>query len=512
MAVRQRSGGVSACVGWGAAAALVLGAGLPASAQPTARPARGRVIEAPANVSRVSPLHVTQNGAGTGPLEPGFADGCQRVNTHATFDFSGTNQQVIMQAGMIAGEMAAQTYTLTAADFPLKLNTAEILFVSQANVQTTTRWTVQVWSGTPTNGTMVASESSDGDLLPHAVITPPNNNALLVFQIDPADPDQIIIQDNGSHQFTIGFRIDQHNAGGANQCSTPPPTNSNAFFATDTDGAGSLTGNWLFAVPCPLSCPAGWWMFQQLQAGICRPSGDWIMRATWEPLNCSPATGACCLPGLSCQVLTQAQCLQQNGTFQGAATTCASCPSPTGACCFGSGGCINVSQADCTTAGGVYQGNNTACAAGNTCPTGACCLPNGTCISTTSAQCVSQGGAYQGANSQCGSVSCPQPTGACCVNNGGCLTLTQANCAVIPGVWQGPGSTCGSGVCSQPQCYANCDGSTQSPVLNVADFTCFLQRFAAGESYANCDQSTQVPVLNVADFTCYLQRFASGCP
>jgi hypothetical protein len=60
-------------------------------------------------------------------------------------------------------------------------------------------------------------------------------------------------------------------------------------------------------------------------------------------------------------------------------------------------------------------------------------------------------------------------------------------------------------------CYANCDGSTQAPVLNVGDFTCFLQRYAAGESYANCDNSTQAPVLNVGDFTCFLQQYAGGC-
>lgn len=60
-------------------------------------------------------------------------------------------------------------------------------------------------------------------------------------------------------------------------------------------------------------------------------------------------------------------------------------------------------------------------------------------------------------------------------------------------------------------CYANCDGSQEPPVLNVADFSCFLQRFAAGAAYANCDASTTPPVLNVADFTCYLQRFAAGC-
>jgi hypothetical protein len=60
-------------------------------------------------------------------------------------------------------------------------------------------------------------------------------------------------------------------------------------------------------------------------------------------------------------------------------------------------------------------------------------------------------------------------------------------------------------------CYPNCDESTAAPILNVADFTCFLQRFAAGNSYANCDNSTNAPFLNVADFTCFLQRFAAGC-
>jgi hypothetical protein len=68
------------------------------------------------------------------------------------------------------------------------------------------------------------------------------------------------------------------------------------------------------------------------------------------------------------------------------------------------------------------------------------------------------------------------------------------------------------GTKGSPACYANCDGSTQSPVLNVADFTCFLQKYAAGDPYANCDNSTQAPVLNVADFTCFLQKYAAGCP
>jgi hypothetical protein len=49
-------------------------------------------------------------------------------------------------------------------------------------------------------------------------------------------------------------------------------------------------------------------------------------------------------------------------------------------------------------------------------------------------------------------------------------------------------------------CYPNCDQSTAPPTLNVLDFVCFLNMFAAGEGYANCDQSTTPPVLNVLDF------------
>jgi hypothetical protein len=63
-----------------------------------------------------------------------------------------------------------------------------------------------------------------------------------------------------------------------------------------------------------------------------------------------------------------------------------------------------------------------------------------------------------------------------------------------------------------PPCYPNCDASTEPPILNVADFSCFLARFAAQEPYANCDHSTTPPILNVADFTCFLQKFAAGCP
>ncbi len=60
-------------------------------------------------------------------------------------------------------------------------------------------------------------------------------------------------------------------------------------------------------------------------------------------------------------------------------------------------------------------------------------------------------------------------------------------------------------------CYPNCDGSTSTPVLNVNDFQCFLNAFAAGNLCSNCDGSTSNPVLNVNDFQCFLNQFAAGC-
>ena len=61
-------------------------------------------------------------------------------------------------------------------------------------------------------------------------------------------------------------------------------------------------------------------------------------------------------------------------------------------------------------------------------------------------------------------------------------------------------------------CYANCDGSTVAPVLNIGDFVCFLNRFSAQDPWANCDRSTAAPTLNVGDFICYMSSYAAGCP
>jgi hypothetical protein len=91
--------------------------------------------------------------------------------------------------------------------------------------------------------------------------------------------------------------------------------------------------------------------------------------------------------------------------------------------------------------------------------------------------------------------------------------MSGATFALAGGFWAGVGS-------SVP-CYANCDRSTVQPILNVDDFTCFINEYAMAQSlppaqqlvhYANCDLSTVAPVLNVDDFTCFINAYALGCP
>jgi hypothetical protein len=100
----------------------------------------------------------------------------------------------------------------------------------------------------------------------------------------------------------------------------------------------------------------------------------------------------------------------------------------------------------------------------------------------------------------------------------------QLRLGSLSGTWAGnyrcvvSNPECGSvisavAVVGPPQtCYPNCDSSTTAPILNISDFTCFLNRFAAGDPWGNCDGSTTPPVLNITDFTCFLNAFAAGCP
>jgi hypothetical protein len=98
---------------------------------------------------------------------------------------------------------------------------------------------------------------------------------------------------------------------------------------------------------------------------------------------------------------------------------------------------------------------------------------------------------------------------------GGSFALTGTIGQPDAGAAAGGGFECGGGFwggsLGSALCYANCDGSTAAPVLNVNDFICFQQKYAAGDAYANCDNSTTVPILNINDFICFQQKFAAGC-
>jgi spore coat protein A, manganese oxidase len=119
-------------------------------------------------------------------------------------------------------------------------------------------------------------------------------------------------------------------------------------------------------------------------------------------------TGACCLHGTHCEVLTPAQCSAQSGTFMGLGTTCTVNPcAPTGACCLPGNVCDVVTQEVCTLSGGVYHGNGTACSP-NPCTgaMGACCFSGGVCEIITATECQIGGGMYQGNGSVCAPNPC----------------------------------------------------------------------------------------------------------
>ncbi|MEC8101873.1 MAG: hypothetical protein VX109_06305, partial [Planctomycetota bacterium] len=166
----------------------------------------------------------------TGSVRPvALAGSCpSEVSAHTDADFGGG--QYTVQAGFAEQEVAAASWTLEPAVFPIRLDVAEMIFAtSNANVTTTTEWTFFVWSGTPASGNVVAQYSSDGELLPHIVLQPGTNGVNVQVLVDPDDPEQIIINDSGDATFSIGYRIDRHNSQTNNPCLVAPPSTQNAF-------------------------------------------------------------------------------------------------------------------------------------------------------------------------------------------------------------------------------------------------------------------------------------------
>ncbi len=496
---------------------------------PSPAPTPTRLNELPVSTGRLGKLHVTKSGRiientqpapGQPPLsEPPvrrLEDGeqCGVVSSHTAISFTGGTYT--LQAGFGEGEIAAVQYFIPATSFPIKLDLFEVIFgTSNAVESTTTEYSIFVWQGNPSTGQQIFSVASDGDILPHIVVGPGTAGTNLNFSVDPTDPDQIIINDDGSHSFSIGVRIDRHNAQTGSACFTAPPSNRNAFPATDNTTV-AVCGqypqlqqpalNWLFGENCgPNGCPAngGWTTFAGLQPDLfllgtcipntgCRPRGDWVMRATWSSIACTPGVGACCLTSGVCQFGPVADCTAAGGVYQGDGSTCltVTCPQPQGACCFGNGACLNFTQSDCTTAGGTYLGDGTQCAPNSVCPLGACCLPDGSCSTLTQQQCTDQSGTFRGVGSSCATANCPPPQGGCCLDNGGCLRLTPDQCVTIGGRYLGNGSACAAGGACPTGACCLADGCQIKTAFDCANLGGTFRGVGVTCAASNCPQPT----------------------
>lgn len=399
---------------------------------------------------------------------------CVQVSAHTDADFTGGTY--ILQGGFAEDEIAAVSFTIPSGEFPIKLELAEMIFGTQnASVQTTTEWSFIVWEGTPGTGTITHIFSSDDIILPHIVLPPGNNGVNVQVSVDPGDPEQIIINNDGSSTFSIGYRIDQHNQQTQNPCSVAPPSCCNAFPATDNSGLASPGGNWGCFVDCgPFGCPSGCTPFSGL--GLCQPSNDWVIRASWSSFSCQPGVGPCCLPDGSCEVLTTSDCSNMGGIYQGDGPSCdgISCPDPIVACCFEGkfGGCLDLTENNCLLAGGVPLAPGTDCASIICFETGACCLPDGSCVDDTSPDdCAMMGGTYQGVDTVCATTDCPDPTGACCFPTGFCLELTEAECLGVGATWNGALTVCagdGNSNGTDDSCETDCEGDADGD--NDVDF------------------------------------------
>jgi len=455
-------------------------------AQQALRPtdAEGRqLIELPRPVDAVPTLDATLTPIGDGRHDRRSSDGsrglCPPVTTtHSSIDFDGKNVELGIQAGFVADETAAASYTIDPAEFPITIRTTDFIIAREfIGGEVTTEYTWIVWQGTPTNGAIVASFSSDGEILPHATMQANEQALNIQITVDPGDKEQIVVEDNGSATFTIGYRIDVMNDPPTSSCNlgiTPAPccphnTQTNAFPTTDTinpDDPDVPTGNWLRCRSnCGLgACPGGWHRFDQL--GDLQPGGDWNIRVKYEPFDCPDPDGACCFTdGTACTEGPQSQCLSTGGIFQGEGTTCAQiqCPEPIGACCFydGTSQCVVETEAQCATRHdpdnglfATWSGPGTTCTdpPGPQCSdqTGACCFPDDSCVTTSFFNCGIAGGTFQGVDTDCVNFVC-NPQGACCMPDGSCMDdVAEADCIAAGGTFQGDGVACSSVSCPQP--------------------------------------------------------------
>lgn len=453
----------------------------------------GEVREAAVRLDALRTVQIVISPSSDAAIVRSIQRNCpQEVVTHTDSDF-GPGQYVV-QAGFEQHEAAAAVYQLSAEAFPVHFHSAEILFATAgATTQTTTEWSFELWKGDPDNGTMIESYASDGSILPHLIMPPGTTGTILQLVIDPGDPDQIFIDDNGSQKYTVAFRIEAHHSPGF-PCIEPPDSSANAFPTTDVSGLASPTGNWISAVDGAFCvCGVGWFSFQDFPS-ICTPTGDWVMRSTFTPAECAGAQGACCYPDGSCDLLTVVDCSVLGGEWSGAGIDCddADCQPAPGACCVqATGACIEVDESTCLGFGGEFHADET-CSTWVCFPEGACCLSDGECTGPVDQDvCEGFGGTFMGDGTDCASVNCPDPDGWCCADDGFCADLTEDQCFLFDGIWGGPGTSCDDpDACEGQPCPGDVDGNG---VVDVDDLLLILSGWG-GDGSGDADGDGDVDV------------------
>lgn len=120
--------------------------------------------------------------------------------------------------------------------------------------------------------------------------------------------------------------------------------------------------------------------------------------------------GACCYNDGTCDDLTESDCTDAGGNWQGPDTTCADDPPPCAGVCCEASGCVDDSTPDsCAADGGTWTDFGTTCADDPPPCEGACCASDGTCSITTESDCI---GTYQGNGTLCDPNPCCDATGS----------------------------------------------------------------------------------------------------
>lgn len=181
-----------------------------------------------------------------------------------------------------------------------------------------------------------------------------------------------------------------------------------------------------------------------------------------DPVNppCGMPPIACCLPDGTCAEMPLTGCMAAGGmphnTPSCANVECGGGPA-IGACCLEAPGgvaCAMMTEANCAQLGGAYNGDGSSCQGdpgtpppcGMT-PPSACCLPDGQCVLLRPNHCILEGGMPQNSLS-CSNITCGGGGGfgACCVNHGGmhgCIMVPAGMCDAMGGQFQGDGTNCG---------------------------------------------------------------------